>query len=484
MSGGDQRERLNDILKSLVGLGTNLKQVLAEKKDELCILLKEYPELRTYIDTSRGGTPVHVLCYRNVHPAIIELLVGLFPESVNETDNNGNTPLNAMCIHKDVSCQAIETLTRDYPESVRIPNSDGWTPLHSASFAGASLQAVQLLINKYPTALSTQDESGDTPLNMACLLGSNDSTEDDEFAAVNFEVVKLLLDSLPESLTIGDSNGNTPLHIAFRNDEASQKVVRLLVDRGGAKALKMLDNEGFPPLHVACQNGYSKEMIKLMIERYPKALRIVESFGGTALHKACFYDAPAEILPIMIDRGPTACLVLATDDESDEEDLPYDCAVTKERDATIVEMLLSATKDAVCAMLECALSPRIAILADVTDHVRETIARAIPNFNEEDLAESVHERLDPNLIKTLVSNTKLQELLKKDETYHVVIESLVRMNKSGRSRALRDPSITVAGLSVLDSMSDKVDYMFLHLRENPSLCNRHLGRGRKRKAPG
>jgi hypothetical protein len=74
--------------------------------------------------------------------------------------------------------------------------------------------------------------------------------------------------------------------------------------------------------------------------------------------------------------------------------------------------------------------------------------------------------------------------LKNDEAYHGLIRGLVRMNKSGRSVALRNPSNSTAGLSVLACVLDNVDCMFLHLRENPSLCNRHVGRGRKRKVPG
>jgi hypothetical protein len=66
------------------------------------------------------------------------------------------------------------------------------------------------------------------------------------------------------------------------------------------------------------------------------------------------------------------------------------------------------------------------------------------------------------------------------------------MNKSGRSRAASNPFNTLVGLAVLDSFSDNADCLFLHLRENPSLCNRHRGkvakaqsthsRSRKRKA--
>jgi hypothetical protein len=312
----------------------------------------------------------------------------------------------------------------------------------------------------------------------ACLRGSFYEPDQE----INIEVVKLLLDGFPDALTMIDNDDDTPLHLRYKNDETTQKVVKLLVDRGGAKALGMINNHGATPLHVACGAGYSEAMIELMIERYPKALEIVNKRGGTVLHRACFYNVPAETLRIMINRGPAACLVLANSVDA-EPNLPYDLAIKKERDAPVVELLSSATKDAACAVIECALSSRTAMPAPVTNHVREMLTTAIPGFNESGPTEAVRDQLEPDLIKSLATNTELQELLKNDEGYHCLIHGLVRMNKSGRSIALQNPSNTTAGLSVLACVSDNVDCMFLHLRENPSLCNRHCGRGRKRKAP-
>jgi hypothetical protein len=357
-------------------------------------------------------------------------------------------------------------------------NKTRGSPFTWKSWRGASVSVVRLLISKFRGALSMKDAYGNTPLKTACRRVCTDE-------AVNFELVKLLLEAYPEALFIGDNGGFTPLHVNFTNGETSQQVVRLLVDRGGAKALGMLDNHGSPPLQVACQEGYPA--IQLMIAVYPKALEIVDKDGGTALHGACQSNVPVATLRVMIVRAPATCLFLEEVSIDDEEDhyLPYDWATYMERDATVLELLLNATKDALCAMMECALSSRTTMSTAVTNHVRATITRAMPAFNETSLmTQSVRDLLEPDLIKTLVTNDELQEVLKKDEAYHSSIAGLIRMNKSGRSRALRDPSNKLAGVSVLNSISDNVDCLFLHLRENPSLCNRHCGRrGRKRKAP-
>jgi hypothetical protein len=237
----------------------------------------------------------------------------------------------------------------------------------------------------------------------------------------------------------------------------------------------MLSNIGCPPLHGACQEGYPEDIIQLMIAVYPKALQIVNNFGGTALNYACRSNVPVATLRVMIDRAPAACLFLQERD-IDINFLPYDCAVEQEREANVVELLSNATKDAVCAFMECALSSRTIMPATVSNHVRAAITRVIPDFTvTSPMNQSVRDHLEPDLIKTLVTNAELQEVLKKDIAYHILLASLVQMNKSGRSRALRDPSDKLAGLAVLNSISDNVDCLFLHLRENPSLCNRHGG---------
>jgi hypothetical protein len=95
------------------------------------------------------------------------------------------------------------------------------------------------------------------------------------------------------------------------------------------------------------------------------------------------------------------------------------------------------------------------------------------------MTKSVHDLLQPDLIKTLVTNGERQKLLEKDKAYRSLIAGLLRMKNSGRSRARMDPSNRQAGFAVLSSVSDNVDCLFLHLREIPTLCVRHLWRSHR-----
>jgi hypothetical protein len=329
MAEGDTRLRLDVILEALVDIGR---------------LHRDHQGIFTEID-GFGQTFLHRLCHDTSHPAVIKFAADLCgTDVIKATDIGGDTPLNLVCMHEDVSCEAIETLTVPCPEAVRIVCHQGWTPLRAASSNGASVQVVRLLISKFGGALSMKCEDGFTPLSLACARGAARSTN-----VVNFEVVKLLLESCPEALFIGDNAGNTPLHLTYKNDEASQQVVRLLVDHGGAKALGILNNIGCSPLHIAFYSGFPGDILELMIAIYPKALEIVDWFGATALVAACQSNAPVETLRVMIVRAPATCLFLeavANEDDEDVNYLPYDCAVEQEREAHVVELLLNATKDA------------------------------------------------------------------------------------------------------------------------------------------
>jgi hypothetical protein len=46
------------------------------------------------------------------------------------------------------------------------------------------------------------------------------------------------------------------------------------------------------------------------------------------------------------------------------------------------------------------------------------------------------------------------------------------LNAAGRQYLIKDGSSVSKGVDVLSAVSDKIDCVFLHLLENPSLCDR------------
>jgi hypothetical protein len=52
------------------------------------------------------------------------------------------------------------------------------------------------------------------------------------------------------------------------------------------------------------------------------------------------------------------------------------------------------------------------------------------------------------------------------------VRSILRLNGAGRRYLNDDGSTIVKGVDVLSAVSDDLNCVFLHLLENPSLCNR------------
>jgi hypothetical protein len=52
------------------------------------------------------------------------------------------------------------------------------------------------------------------------------------------------------------------------------------------------------------------------------------------------------------------------------------------------------------------------------------------------------------------------------------VKAILRLNRAGRQYLIKDGSSILKGVEVLSAVSDEIDCVFLHLLENPSLCER------------
>jgi hypothetical protein len=53
-----------------------------------------------------------------------------------------------------------------------------------------------------------------------------------------------------------------------------------------------------------------------------------------------------------------------------------------------------------------------------------------------------------------------------------IVKAILRLNRAGRRYLIKDGSSISKGVDVLSAVSDEIDCVFLHLLENPSLCDR------------
>jgi hypothetical protein len=296
------------------------------------------------------------------------------------------------------------------------------------------------------------DEEGhETALHRSCQLRR--STLDD---------IQRLIEEDPQALAKTDSCGHTPLHKATFFLPQSSAILQLLLDRSPTEVLGMCDSYGYTHLHRACSRRVSIDIIRQMIRLYPKALRMLTSTGNMPLHCAAYSSATLEVLELLVLHCPEVCLVLNTRNES-----PYDREVEfRSHQPDVVALMSAATINALLAFLVCVKQMLVTISPAALAH----ILQVLPGLFEEGLSvsymngnEAIRQALaNHNTLKTLLQNDELQTLLREDEDCQDLIRGIHFMVQAGSNHHV----------CIMESVSDAPDFMYLHLRCNPSLCVR------------
>jgi hypothetical protein len=182
---------------------------------------------------------------------------------------------------------------RDYKlERVEQQSSNNKTTdqLLPAPFS-APLECVQMLLD-FPDAdaykvASLEDAEGRLPIHAA--LG----------VAADVTIIEALVQAHPMSLLHTTEEGlQVPLHSAFAYPHTAplqcEDVVEVLVQAmdvskhgthvDGRIAMKMEDSTGYFPIHYACQNRASPEVIEFMVKRYPQTARSQLPNGSLPIH--------------------------------------------------------------------------------------------------------------------------------------------------------------------------------------------------------
>jgi ankyrin repeat protein len=364
----------------------------------------------------------------------------------------------------------------------------GPTLLHEAFNYGVPASIIRRILLHYgpqaAQAAQMADVFGFLPLHSAC--------ENSETSA---ETLSLLIGAYPAAMVKVNNEGRTPLHVACEELNHSPKVILFLLDRCPREVIGLPDNRGWTPLHIVCYFGcpcYSDlyvDIVRQMIRMYPKALRMLTEDGESPLHIACGAYSSVAIIKLLTRQFPVMLLVFdKRRTRRLQRGIPYDKAGGR------CKFLQEATKEAIVALLACPNSPTITFPSAVLS-VLATLAdkrRAIPAFLAVmgDIQRAIHDKgysmnyLDNNqelqdvemhiLISSLY-DSDLQEMLQ-DEDYQDLICIMARMVKAGARSSTDDvESEPKDHVSVLESVSDTIDCIYLHLWSNPFLCRRSPG---------
>jgi ankyrin repeat protein len=291
--------------------------------------------------------------------------------------------------------------------------------------------------------------------------------------------IRRLIDADPKALTKQNGAGQTPVHMAYVYLNQSTQILHCLLDRCPPEVIGMRNILGYTPLHIACIHGVSIEIIRRMILMYPKALRMMTKSGETALHMACSSPFTSlNVIRYLASECPIVCLL-----NNNVGRTPYHESVQFGRSSVaILDVLAAATKQAALALLVFVDSAMINVPPAVISHIQQVL----PPFSTEGFSvsycmssnEPILQALnDPQTLNNLLNNNDLQKMLK-DEDCQDMITIMLGLVKAGTGINDHARLDTKHHVGIIESVSAIPDCMYLHLRNNPTLCWRSTTTGR------
>ena len=233
---------------------------LGPDKDEVIKYLLMKDPLCASEPTSDGQYPLHQVCIHGEFSAI-QLLFDAYPDAINETDGEDNTPLQRARAYYDMTYTHYNEEEEHYfnyqkvrvisfleaqqryacitLEEVTKLDQHGWTPLHRALVENASLGSIKLLVKKNASAIRVVDYNLALPLHIAC-----------EFSSAL--VVQYLMKMLDErTWSHLDANKDSVLHYACRGGNC--EVVKYLLDEQSPYVSEHNNDEKLP-IQLFCES--------------------------------------------------------------------------------------------------------------------------------------------------------------------------------------------------------------------------------------
>ena len=306
---------------------------LVEAKDwtRIVELLQASPSYAKQRHAKTGLLPLHWALSRQAPYEVINCLVGQYPESIRENDNDElkRKPLHLAAAYysKESKPVVLESVLDAAPDLATVVDEEGRLPLHIAASSKASKESITILLDAHPDGASRRTKATKLPLHLACEfraplettsallaafpLGAKESSMLKfplhfacEFKA-GIEVVQLLLDAHPDAV-FAKAGADTllPLHLAAAN-KASPDVIELLLLHN-ADAVVDRDNNMRLPLHHALERSAPEETIVLLIQTCPETASVQGYFPHLPLHIALEKNYSVVVIDALLTALPSS----------------------------------------------------------------------------------------------------------------------------------------------------------------------------------
>jgi ankyrin repeat protein len=159
-------------------------------------------------------------------------------------NNNGKTPLH-LAVRQAHYASHNSQLAQAYLNTLSNCDSDSCLsslapPIHLGSGTPGVSNS---LLNASPNDARHADENGHLPLHLPCLVPFERN------ARTKKRILQLLIGVYPEALKMPDDDGNTPLHLAAR--QAHHAAIKVILNAYYPKDAKPRHNDGATPLILA-----------------------------------------------------------------------------------------------------------------------------------------------------------------------------------------------------------------------------------------
>ena len=315
---------------------------------------------------------VEICRRRNVTLETVKIIVETRPDvSLLDQLSDGMLPLHSLCLNTKSKDDAntwllpiIEYVVDLYPEAVKSRNHYGFLPISYA--VSTTLEITRFLYEKHPDSFC-HDRWGNTPLVSACSSGGIDTviylfdqggadllagpllhrslkSDRDTQAKVDF-----ILENDPKSIDRKDRASNLPLHAACSAYTADLSLIRRVFDLH-PEAVAARNDKGRFPIHEFLSTdrwGTSSgaEIVEFLVAQFPASLKLADYDGMLPLHHACKNSYSVDIVIFLLGAYVEGIKV-----DSPKYGLPLHCAVTGFNDSNtrkIIDFLLSVYPEAI-----------------------------------------------------------------------------------------------------------------------------------------